>query len=158
MTQIDNLNDEANIYANETEGNSPQDNEDPDVYSQVKERKLGWKEGQSDRVATNKTKAATDAHTAGPDVYAVVNKSSKTTASSSASKIHRVGGKVLANNGEYFPDQLYALAADDMTDIYANEPAMRSLTTQSMTGAVSKTPSSQDDEGQTVIENDLYGH
>ncbi len=77
MAQIDNRQNETDIYANETEGNSPHENEVPDVYSQVEERTLRWNDRQSDRVTRDQTKAAIDYHSAGPDVYAELSKPSK---------------------------------------------------------------------------------
>ena len=108
------------------------------LYSQVKKRKFGWKNSKSDRVTTDETKAAVEAQTAGPDVYAVVNKPSKTTAASSAFKTDQVGVNGLVYKGDYFPDQIYSLASNDMANIYANETAVHE-STQSVAEAVSET-------------------
>jgi len=153
MTQIDSGQNETDIYANETQGKSSQDNDDTNVYSQVEERKPGWNERQSDRVTTDKTKAATEAHTGGPGVSAEVNKPSKAPETSSALKSDRVGRSGLVYKDDCLPDHTYSLASD----IYANETADDS-STQLVAGVVSKAPLPQEDDGQTVIENDLYCH
>jgi len=153
MTQIDNRQNETDIYANETEGNSPHDNDDPAVHSHVENRKLGWKEGQSDRVTRDQTKAVIDYHSAGPDVYAEVNKPSKIPGTSSALKAEGTG---LVKTGDYLPEEIYSLASEP--DIYANEPTAVHSATQLMLEAVSEASSPQDDEDQTVIDNDLYCH
>ena len=178
MTEVENCQNETDVglCANETLGTSlyenddplslyslideaeiPKTDEDPAVYSEVELKETIWNDGQSDRVTTDKTKAAIAAHTAGPDVYAAVNKPSKAPATSSALKTDQVGGKGLVNMGDYFPDQIYSLESNDMEDTYANETTVES-STQLAAEAVSKTPSPQDDEAQTVIENDLYCH
>lgn len=150
MTEVGNQQNESNIYADDSqtthENNVPLSvhlvDEDPPVYSE-----MVWKDDVSNSAAADEPNPAIQAHMTGPDVYTEVNKPSKTQATASALETGRVGGTGPVKTGDCLPDQIYSLASNDVGNIYANEPA-----------ADSKTSSLQDDDGQTLIENDLYSH
>src|SRR5688572_14406406 len=83
MTEVDNRQNESDIYANETQGTClhdysmplsmtpadeaefPKTGEDSAIYSEVEQRQTVWKKDQSDRVITDETKTAVEAHTEG---------------------------------------------------------------------------------------------
>lgn len=169
MTAVDSRQNETDIYADETQRTSQnEDNDplplytlaenDPAIYSEVEQRKLGWKDGKNAaQPKTAKIKPPIEDHSAGSDVYASVNKPSKAAETSAALTRDRVQLTGLVNKGDCFSNQIYSLASNDMADTYANETTADSSIRLGLK-AVSKTPSPQDGGGQTVIENNLYCH